>query len=120
MKTDRVRLPELVLPDSSLSATVVGLESRWQREFGGHRIPWEEAWLWAPEDGYALFARQWRLPLPGTLTWGLERVWLRKELRRHGLLSAAWALWRDRYGHFEVVAPNPEMKAFLRAFDEGG
>jgi hypothetical protein len=45
----------------------------------------------------------------------LRRVWLTKDLRRHGLVSAAWPLWRDRYGEFKVSAPNASMKAFLRS-----
>src|SRR5947199_10091197 len=32
--------------------------------------------------------------------WPLDRVWLRREFRRRGYLTAVWPLWRSRYGDF--------------------
>lgn len=88
------------------------MEARWRREFGGDTLGWDEAWL-CGQAGYASFHRGVRLPLPGERYWMLDRVWLRPELRRRGLLTAVWPEWLERYGNFEVAAPNSEMRAFL-------
>ena len=90
--------PQLVTPDSSLADSIRVLEQRWFREFGGKSLPWDEAWLWPPLDGYALFERHPSLPWIANDPeyWTLHRVWLRKDLRRQGLLRSVWPLWRDR------------------------
>ena len=93
---------------------VLDYESRWKSEFGGTFFYYDEAWAWGPFDGYALFTR-W----PDC--WQLDRVWIRPALRRRGLLSAAWPVWRERYGDFierseSVYATEPAsdgMQAFL-------
>jgi hypothetical protein len=65
---------------------------------------WDEAWLW-PGAGYATFEF--------ADAWILQRVWIRPEHRRHGLLTAAWRGWLDRYGVFQISGPNPAARAFL-------
>jgi len=115
--------PQLVMPDSALSETVGELQGAWLGEFGGEPWSWDEAWLWCPRDGFALFERRSRFRrLDGSGGspsqrdfdyWALLRVWLRPGLRRRGLLTAAWPLWRDRYGDFDVAAPAAAMRAFL-------
>ena len=90
----------------------------WTQTSGGLRH-WVEAWLWTDLDvvslsapssffgGYALLTNK---PLGD---WILDRVWLRPEARRLGLMSAIWPEWRERYGNFAVNAPNEAMQAFL-------
>ena len=42
-------------------------------------------------------------------------VWLRREVRRHGLLRGVWPQWRECYGEdFRVAAPNLAMQEYLR------
>lgn len=110
-------LPELVPRDAPQEATIGRLEGRWRREFGGQAMAWDEAWLWAPDHGHAIFEQHPRLAwVTGDCErWILHRVWLRREWRRRGLLSAAWAVWEQRYGAFEVTLPNEAMTAFLVA-----
>lgn len=110
---DESLTPALVLRESPAAAEVDDLERQWRREFGGLSMAWDEAWLWPSGAGYATFEHGVRLPLPGTRFWVLKRVWIRRDLRRRGLVGAAWQLWSDRYGAFEVAAPNAAMQAFL-------
>ncbi len=110
-----MRLPELVTPDSPSSSDIATLERRWRGEFGGTSFAWDEAWLWPPLDGYAIFECHPRLPWVAgdSEYWMLHRIWFRKELRGKGLLSAVWPVWLERYGEFKVTAPNESMQAFL-------
>ena len=114
-------MPILVATDSPLALSVDRLEGRWILEFGGRRFAWDEAWLWGDSDGYALFEHSFRFApgtarrVPGSERWVLQRVWVRPELRRQGLLSAVWPTWRNRYGDFHVTAPSTAMQAFLAA-----
>src|SRR5262245_36124920 len=105
-------LPRLIDAESPEAAVLAKLERRWLREFGGNSMPWNEAWLWGI-SGYATFEQHFHLPLPGTPRWCLNIVWLAPELRRHGLLTEAWPMWLERYGEFDVAAPNEAMQAFL-------
>jgi hypothetical protein len=87
-------------------ATVGALEARWIDERGGTPAPWDEAWIYGHGDGYATFLRVER--------WTLLRVWLRPDLRRQGVLTAAWPGFREQYGAaFKVWQPSPAMEAFL-------
>lgn len=69
--------------------------------------------MWDESAGYATFEHCVRLPRLARF-WMLKRVWLEPRMRRRGLLTAAWPLWLERYGEFEVANPNEAMQEFLR------
>jgi hypothetical protein len=47
--------------------------------------------------------------------WRLENVWIHPYFRRRGLLSAAWPVFVQRYGHFPSEKPwSDAMAAFLQ------
>jgi hypothetical protein len=95
-----------VFPGADEATAIRALRDRWTDEYGGHPVPWDEAWLCGEGDGFATFL--------GGQPWTLIRAWVRPELRRQGLFEAAWPLFVQHYGAaFKVWNPNPAMEAFL-------
>ena len=68
-----------------------------------------EAWLWDGGVGAVMFVRDDPLG-----PWDVWAVWLAPELRRRGLLTAAWPPFEARYGPFRVRSPSDALAAFLR------
>jgi hypothetical protein len=57
---------------------------------------------------------RWREPRDEPAFWGLQWVWIAPKMRRRGILSSRWAVFRERFGDFVVESPVSEtMQAFL-------
>ncbi len=57
---------------------------------------------------------RWRKPEDEPAFWGLQWVWIAPKMRRRGILSSRWDVFRDRFGDFVVESPVSEtMQAFL-------
>jgi hypothetical protein len=110
----------LVTQDDPMRKTVDRLQGCLGRELGYRTTGWHEAWIWDSGEGYALFDHhrfrtKGSMVLPNAEGWDLTRVWIRPEMRRRGLLSAAWLTWRTKYGEFCIESPlTSDMAAFVK------
>lgn len=94
-----------------------------KRELGYTFSQWAEkpihdpepvGYLFADEDGRVVGSAAFRPQSSDDRPWRLDWIWLAPGFRRQGYLNRHWAMFRQRFGEFDVEPPLSEgMTAFL-------